>query len=119
MSKPLVIFFTYQNLSCPFQITLKYGSAASPRASHKPTVILSGAPRGLRRRCWKNGGGWCEACGAAHGKKGRWSVGERFFCRRACRTEKIGGPSTARRPTHPHTPLFFHLRRSRAALRSG
>src|SRR6266853_6555621 len=46
---------------------------------------------------------------AAHGTRGGWSVGERFFCRRACRTEiargSFGklrtGSSTARRPAHP------------------
>ena len=39
------------SVSCTFQDTLKYDSAAWPKAAHKPAVILSGAPRGLRWRC--------------------------------------------------------------------
>src|SRR6266853_140764 len=34
-----------------------------PKAVHNPTVILSGAPRGLRQRYGKNGGGVCGAYG--------------------------------------------------------
>src|SRR6266853_4700690 len=65
-------------------------------------VILSGAPRGLRWRCGKNGGGRCGVCraarsrrtseAAAHGTNGGWSVGERFFRPAGPPAEEVRGP---------------------------
>ena len=89
------------------------------------TLVSEGVPEVIRRaaliqkkRCHpERSAAWCVVGISGGVRAARSRRTSRFLCRRACRREKVRGPSTAHRTDTPHLRLspFAH----RAVLRSG